>query len=186
MALPTESELIEAVESADPVAVHEVRKHVVRTLATALQPQLQAALSANTVAGPYTNDGPARATRSLKNMALAYLAALRTPDIAAESLRRYKAADNMTDQVAALAALSGHPSPQREEAMAAFATQWGSDPLVVRLTAAFICLSPASSHLFVHIHIRTSPDEQVVLHPWRRGPGRQRGGCAAAAEPPGV
>ena len=161
MALPTESELIEAVESADPVAVHEVRKHVVRTLAAALQPQLQAALSANTVAGPYTNDGPARAMRSLKNMALAYLAALRTPDIAAESLRRYKAADNMTDQVAALAALSGHPSPQREEAMAAFATQWGSDPLVVRLTAAFICLSPASSHCLF-----TSTSEPHQMNKW--------------------
>jgi aminopeptidase N len=146
MALPSESELIEAVESADPVAVHEVRKHVVRTLATALQPQLQAALVANTVAGPYTNDGPARATRSLKNMALAYLSALRSSDIAAESLRRYKAADNMTDQLAALAALSGHPSPQREEAMAAFAAQWGSDPLVVRLAAMRPLLLHLNSH----------------------------------------
>jgi len=131
MALPTESELVEALESADPIAIHEVRKHLVRTLATALQPQLQAALTANTSTGAYKNDGPSRAQRSLKNTALAYLSSLRTPDIAAEALRRYKAADNMTDQLAALASLSGHASPQREEAMAAFAAQWSNDPLVM-------------------------------------------------------
>ncbi len=130
LALPSESELSEAVEIADPDAIHAVRKHLVRSVAAALQPQLQAALKANS-ASKYANDAASRAARSLKNMSLAYLASLATPDVAVEAARRFEVADNMTDQIAALSALASFESPQRTAALDAFAKQWASDPLVM-------------------------------------------------------
>jgi aminopeptidase N len=57
-------------------------------------------VAANT-APAYSNDSTARAQRSLKNTALAYLAKLKAPELVADAVARYHAADNMTDQVCA-------------------------------------------------------------------------------------
>lgn len=54
-------------------------------------------MAANT-APAYSNDSTARAQRSLKNTALAYLAKLKAPELVADAVARYHAADNMTDQ----------------------------------------------------------------------------------------
>ena len=131
LSLPSESELSELVPPpADPDAIHAVRRGVVRALARALRPRLEAALAANT-APRYSAEPPARAARALKNIALAYLASLEEPAVADEALRRFKAADNMTDQLAALAALCVWDSPHRAAALEAFAQQWRADPLVM-------------------------------------------------------
>jgi aminopeptidase N len=42
----------------------------------------------------------------------------------ADALARFKAADNMTDQVASLAALVGRDCPERVEALGLFYEQW--------------------------------------------------------------
>jgi len=131
LALPSESELSEAVASdADTDAIHKVRKALVRAVASRLQPQLRAALAANTAAA-YGNDAASCAQRALKNSCLAYLASLETEEVVQEAARRFAAADNMTDQLAALAALCAGSSPQRAAALAAFAEQWKEDPLVM-------------------------------------------------------
>ncbi len=131
LSLPGEGELSElAPPPSDPDAIHAVRRGAVRALAAALRPRLAAALAANS-APRYASDGPARAARALKNTALGYLAALEEPALAADAAARYAAADNMTDQLAALAALCAWDSPQRAAALDAFAKQWAHDPLVM-------------------------------------------------------
>ena len=87
--------------------------------------------SAANSAARYAADGPARAARSLKNTALAYLLTLQEPSLADEALARFRGADNMTDQIAALAALCTFDSPQRTAALAEFEAQWAHDPLVM-------------------------------------------------------
>ena len=129
--LPGEGELSELVPlPADPDAIHAVRRGAVRALARALLPRLEAALVANT-AMCYSAEPPARAARALKNTALAYLATLEDPTLAEDAMKRFRRADNMTDQLAALAALCSWDSPQRAAALDAFAQQWRADPLVM-------------------------------------------------------
>jgi aminopeptidase N len=131
LSLPGEGELSELqTPVADPDAIHAVRRGVVRCVAAALRPRLLSALAANS-APRYANDGPARAARSLKNTALAHLATLEEPALAEDAAARFAAADNMTDQLAALAALCAWDCPQRAPALAAFAAQWAHDPLVM-------------------------------------------------------
>ena len=131
LSLPSEGELSEAVASdADPDAIHAVRKALVRAVAVHLEGALRAALASNSAAA-YGNDAASTAARALKNTCLAYLASLETPEIVAEAARRFAAADNMTDQLAALAALCVGTSPERAAALAAFAEQWKDDPLVM-------------------------------------------------------
>jgi len=130
LSLPSESELAEAMTVSDPLTTHAVRKFLVKSLAQQLQPELQAALRDNT-APCYDNTPAARAARVLKNTALAYLASLATPDIAAEAARRFEQADNMSDSISALAALASFESPQRTAALASFADKWAADPLVM-------------------------------------------------------
>ena len=134
LSLPSEGEISEAVPAsaggADTDAIHSVRKALVRALAKRMEPQLWALLKENS-APVYANDAASSAQRSLKNMCLAYLAALETPEAVAEASRRYAAADNMTDQLAALAALCCTASAERESALASFAEQWKDDALVM-------------------------------------------------------
>jgi aminopeptidase N len=130
LVLPSESELAEAVDVADPDAIHAVRKHVVQSIARALQPELQAALAGNSDAS-FSIDASSRGRRALKNAALGYLSSLGTPEVAAEALRRFEHASSMTDSVAALSALVSVDCPERETALAAFAAKWHDEPLVL-------------------------------------------------------
>eukprot|EP00238_Polyblepharides_amylifera_P007306 CAMPEP_0196584206 /NCGR_PEP_ID=MMETSP1081-20130531/46178_1 /TAXON_ID=36882 /ORGANISM="Pyramimonas amylifera, Strain CCMP720" /LENGTH=882 /DNA_ID=CAMNT_0041905339 /DNA_START=243 /DNA_END=2891 /DNA_ORIENTATION=- len=130
LSLPMESELVEMFEHADPDSVHEVRQFVLKKLSAGLKSELSAALVANS-ASEYKNDYTSCAARSLKNLALAYLVKLDDDEITAEAVQRYKSADNMTDQIAALSAVAGLDCPQRQELLGAFHDQWKDDPLVM-------------------------------------------------------
>ena len=130
MALPSESELSELVSPADPDVIREARDFVVVTLAKALRKELEAGLEANS-AKAYARDGPARAARSLKNACLSFLSRLEEETVDAECARRFREADNMTDQVAALGALASRDCGEREEALDAFYEQWKHDPLIM-------------------------------------------------------
>ena len=127
---PSEGELSELVSPADPDVIKRARDFVVKTLAQELRGELEAALKANT-ADAYSREGPARAERTLKNACLGFLSHLEDPEVDAEALRRFDSADNMTDQVAALAALTSRDCPERVEALEKFYEQWNHDPLIM-------------------------------------------------------
>lgn len=82
-----------------------------------MRPELEAALASNTDA-KYSNSKEARARRSLKNTSMGYLSVLDDAAVAKEALRRFHAADNMTDQLSALAALNNRDCPERAQARA--------------------------------------------------------------------
>ena len=110
--------------SPPPIPSHQARRDfVVKTLAQELRGELEAALKANT-ADAYSREGPARAERTLKNACLP-LSHLEDPEVDAGALRRFDSADNMTDQVAALAALTSR-TPERVEALEKFYEQWNT------------------------------------------------------------
>lgn len=81
--------------------------------------------------GPFSIETAAMARRSLKNLALGYLAHAR--DVEGQELARaqFTTADNMTDSIAALRLMAETAIAGYEEALAAFYERWQHEPLVV-------------------------------------------------------
>lgn len=77
----------------------------------------------------HTHTHPSR--RSLKNTALGYLSTLGDEAIAKHSLDRFRSADNMTDQLAALASLVNRDSVERTLALGEFYDIFKDDALVM-------------------------------------------------------
>ena len=61
---------------------------------------------------------------------VAYLASLNEPDVTELALHEYKTATNMTEQFAALVALSQNAGKVRDDALLDFYNQWQNDYLV--------------------------------------------------------
>ena len=134
IALPGQSELADAMEVADPEAIYQARKLAVHTLSRELAGELRAVLEKfdDPPGSAYVFDSESCGRRALKNAALQYLAA---PDDAlgprAECLDRVRCAGNMTDQIAALGALSSCDCPERQQALDHFYDQWKEEELVM-------------------------------------------------------
>jgi len=131
LVLPDEPWLAEQMETADPEAVHAARNFARAALAAALRDELLDGYRENAQEGPYRIDQESIGARRLKNVCLAYLTAHRAEDFVPLCAEQFRAADNMTDQIAALGLLCHIDRPEREEALAAFHERWKRDPLVI-------------------------------------------------------
>nr|XP_040245876.1 puromycin-sensitive aminopeptidase isoform X5 [Aegilops tauschii subsp. strangulata]XP_040245877.1 puromycin-sensitive aminopeptidase isoform X5 [Aegilops tauschii subsp. strangulata] len=129
--LPGQGEIMDMMSIADPDAVHAVRTFIKKELAFQLKDDLLAAVTSNRSSEAYAFDHDSVARRALKNTCLAYLASLNEPDVTELALNEYKSATNMTEQFAALAALSQNPGQVREDALLDFYNKWQQDYLVV-------------------------------------------------------
>jgi aminopeptidase N len=131
LTLPSEAYLGEFMLVIDPIAIHEVRRFVCRTLAQRLEPAWRACYDANADEGEYRIDAEAMGRRALKNVCLSYLMEL--DDAVARTLcvAQFEAAHNMTDVMAALACLVNSEAPEKETALATFYTRWQEETLVV-------------------------------------------------------
>jgi aminopeptidase N len=128
LTLPAEAFLAEQMALVDPDRLHESRNALRRALAAALQEELQDAYQRNAVPGPYSPDARSMGKRSLRNLALGYLAELGLSKLA---YAQFLDADNMTDAMAALGCLANLDCPEREPALDAFYAKWKDEPLVV-------------------------------------------------------
>ncbi|HVL34498.1 MAG TPA: aminopeptidase N [Burkholderiales bacterium] len=126
--LPAESFLAEQVEVVDPEALHEARNRLRRELASALRDDLLKRYQALKSDGAYSPDAAAMGRRALRNLCLGYLVELGEPQLADA---QFRAADNMTDTMAALTALANVDCAQRLPALEAFYARWQHEPLVV-------------------------------------------------------
>ncbi|OEL14934.1 Puromycin-sensitive aminopeptidase [Dichanthelium oligosanthes] len=129
--LPGQGEIMDMMAVADPDAVHAVRNFIKKELALQLKDDLLAAVASNRSSEAYTFNHDSMARRALKNTCLAYLASLNEPDFTELALHEYKSATNMTEQFAALAALSQNPGQVRDNALLDFYNQWQNEYLVV-------------------------------------------------------
>uniref|UniRef100_A0A8R7QE42 Aminopeptidase N n=1 Tax=Triticum urartu TaxID=4572 RepID=A0A8R7QE42_TRIUA len=129
--LPGQGEIMDMMSIADPDAVHAVRTFIKKELAFQLKDDLLAAVTSNRSSEAYAFNHDSVARRALKNTCLAYLASLNEPDVTELALNEYKCATNMTEQFAALAALSQNPGQVREDALLDFYNKWQQDYLVV-------------------------------------------------------
>jgi len=131
LSLPSETYLGDQMEVVDVDAIHSVREALRGQLALALREPLLRVYEALRETDDYDILPTSIGRRALKNLCLAYLA--RLPDAEARELcmRQFRTGHNMTDVVAALAALSHCVCPEREQALQEFGRRWEGDPLVM-------------------------------------------------------
>jgi aminopeptidase N len=141
LALPGESEVADLMPVADPDAIHEVCRFIVKQIASSLRRELLEAVKTNHTAGPYNPTHKYRASRALKNSALTYLVSLNEPDLTELAITEYKTAANLTDKVGALVALSQNPGATRTEVLADFYDQYKGDNLVTNKWLALQAMS---------------------------------------------
>jgi aminopeptidase N len=110
----------------DPDRIHAARRHMAEALARTLAPALPRMIESYAEPGPFTPEARAAGRRALRLTLLGLLSRL---DGGARAAALFRSADNMTEQVGALACLLEIGAGQAE--LAAFAAQWGHDRLVM-------------------------------------------------------
>lgn len=131
LSLPGESDIADAVEHADPQAIHDVREYFIATLANGMRLPLDACYDRLNKVENYQIDAASMGRRRLKNVCLSYLARINDDGIHGLCLAQFESANNMTDKLAALDALSGIDCPERNTALKAFETLWKDNALVM-------------------------------------------------------
>jgi aminopeptidase N len=134
--LPSEQYLAEQVDIADPVAIHQAREALRGAIARSLRGELQVIYDANRSNAPFSPDAASAGRRALKNLALSYLSVLDDDACRALAGQQFRDADNMTDRMAALAALidredDDHQDDGRAAALAAFHDRFKDDAVVI-------------------------------------------------------
>jgi aminopeptidase N len=129
LSLPSESFLADQMDIVDVDAIHAARDFARRQIGAALAGDFAALYGRLTDRGAYSADGTAIGQRTLRNVALAYLA-LGDGDIA-RAKAQFDKGGNMTDVLAALSVLNEFDQPARADALASFYERWKGDELVV-------------------------------------------------------
>ena len=129
--LPGEGTLAEPMTVIDAEAIHGAREALRRAIGAALKDDLLGVYRANQSNRPYSPEAGEAGRRALKNVALSYLASLDDPAMTGLVIGQYRAADNMTDRVAALHELIDMDGPERSEALDDFYARFEDNSLVV-------------------------------------------------------
>jgi len=145
--LPGEIDLAEQMDQIDPEGIHQTRRFARHRLATVLRGDLAARYRSLQEDGPYSIDPAAVGRRSLKNLCLGYLLLLEEDEVAELCLDQFRRRDNMTDVLAALAALAHSERPERLAALEDFYQRWQHDPLVVDKWFALQATAPGPETL---------------------------------------
>lgn len=129
--LPSETVLGEQMDTVDPDAIHAARLALRRHLARELREALLSAYLELQADGPYSPEGPQAGRRALRNSCLSYLAELDEGGAQALVVGHFEQAGNMTDTMAALAALANLDIQARHAALDSFYSKWQHEALVV-------------------------------------------------------
>ena len=131
ISLPSEGMLAEQMAVINPQSIHTARCALRRQLAQHLRADLLGAYQANHTPGAYRPDPLPAGRRALRNSVLSYLAELN--DNTAHKLiqDQLEHASNMTDRVAALAAMVIHHVPGVQQALQQFYDEFTDEPLVI-------------------------------------------------------
>ncbi|WP_211452145.1 aminopeptidase N [Collimonas antrihumi] len=131
LTLPSEALLAEQTEVIDPQAIHRSRQYLRGKLGRALKDDLLTAYHANQTPGAYSPDAEASGKRALKNVALSYLIQADDADAHALAQQQYDNANNMTDRLAALVALTNSSAPGKAAALEKFYKDFEQEALVI-------------------------------------------------------
>ena len=135
LSLPGEAYLTEISEVADVEAIHAAREFARKQLSDALFDLLWQRYQSNrevSRVSAYVAEAEHFARRSLQNIALSYLMLSGKAEVLAACLEQFENADNMTEQLTALAVLVNSPfESEKATALASFADFFKDNPLVM-------------------------------------------------------
>ncbi len=131
LCLPSQLYVAEFMDVVDPQAIHTVCQTIRRTLAQELAGDFLEVYRLNQDSGSYRIDAESVGKRALKNRCLGYLAELNTNETRRLAMHQFETAHNMTDSIAALAALANTECDERLIALQSFYAKWKDEPLVV-------------------------------------------------------
>ncbi|WP_332681417.1 aminopeptidase N [Bosea sp. (in: a-proteobacteria)] len=115
----------------DPDAVFAAHRKLAREIGAALAGPLAALHAGLREAGPYSPAAGPAGRRALRNEALGLLALGAPAEASRLTQAQFADADNLTDRLAALAAMTLIPGEAREELIARFASLYAGEPLVL-------------------------------------------------------
>jgi aminopeptidase N len=128
--LPGEDDMAQTLHAAgitpDPARIHTARRQMADALARRLQPELAGLIDSLAEPGPFTPEARAAGRRALR---LAALALVTRTDGGLRAAEAFRSANNMTEEVGALACLLDIGRGQSE--LDSFETRWGKDRLVM-------------------------------------------------------
>jgi aminopeptidase N len=132
LALPGEADIAREIgRDVDPDAIFSARAALRAEVGKHLAGALTECYERLTGSGPYRPDAEGAGQRVLRSTCLDLMVAARRPDAISLAARQYETADNMTDRMAALAALSLRDVPERAAALDDFYARHADDPLIV-------------------------------------------------------
>jgi aminopeptidase N len=129
--LPGESYLADNMETVDIDGIHFARREFIKLLAAKLEPQFIQIFESRKIPSSYDFNAVDVAQRRLNNLSLSYLMELPSPRNVDLCLGHFQQADNMTDSLSALIALSNRDCDQCRQALDDFYNKWSDDVLVV-------------------------------------------------------
>jgi aminopeptidase N len=148
LALPSEGDIAREIGSdVDPDAIYAARRELRAEVGAKLAGALADTYQRMVESGPFSPDAASAGRRSLKNVALDLLATADPATGIGRADAQYRAADNMTDRIAALATLSHHAVPERQAALDDFYARYQGDPLIIDKWFALQAAIPEASTL---------------------------------------
>lgn len=115
----------------DPDVVHGAHRRLSAAIGGALAGQLTDLRDSLTERGPYSPAAAPAGRRALRNEALGLIALGAPTEGARLALAQFGEADNLTDRLAALAAMTLIPGAEREDLIARFGELYAREPLVL-------------------------------------------------------
>jgi len=147
ISVPNEILLAESHKLINPDAIHEAREFLCETVAKSLELLLLKIYDELNVQRTYAFTAKDVGERSLKNTCLSYLVRLKTDEVKQIAVKQYEQANNMTDSIAAVAALANIECQEREVVLSSFYEKWKHEPLVIDKWFAIQSRVPAISTL---------------------------------------
>ncbi|MBK1681621.1 aminopeptidase N [Rhodocyclus tenuis] len=131
LALPSEATLAEEMSIVDPDALFAARSGLRRFLGTRLSERLHTLYAALAPSAAYRPTSADAGRRALRHLCLDLIAAANPEAGCALAARQFAAADNMSDQYAALVLLAHHGGAAAEQALADFHARWRHEALAL-------------------------------------------------------
>jgi aminopeptidase N len=157
LALPSESDLAQAISPVDPAALHGARDALKRRMAVHLESQLYRLHSGLHEHGAFSADAASAGRRALRNACIELLAMEPTADAIERATGHFNGATNMTDAMGGLSALMQIGGEPFEKALADFYETWKHEPLVIDKWFAVQARAPAEDVLGRVMALTTHP-----------------------------
>jgi aminopeptidase N len=129
--LPGESYLADNMEVVDIDGIHHARRQFIKELAIQLETQFRNIFANGSSLPEYNFNAVDVAQRRIRNLSLSYLMELPDTGVVDLCMQHFQQADNMTDSLSALIALSNRDCDQGKQALDGFYRKWSNDVLVV-------------------------------------------------------